>query len=83
MYISKSVRSTIISAIEGDREAVRHIIIGSPLGVRRTIHQLHALRYEEAVRWTHPIAIPDDRIIYLFLGILSCYISRSLSLVKE
>jgi hypothetical protein len=55
---------------EGDREAVRHIIIGSPLGVRRTIHQLHALRYEEAVRWTHPlaqpserIAIPDDRII--------------------
>jgi len=48
---------------EGDREAVRHIIIGSPLGVRRTIHQLHALRYEEAVRWTHPIAIPDDQII--------------------
>ena len=55
---------------EGDREAVRHVIIGSPLGVRRTIHQLHALRYEEAVRWTHPlaqpskrIAIPDNRII--------------------
>jgi hypothetical protein len=48
---------------EADREAVRHVIIGSPLGVRRTIHQLHALRYEEAVRWTHPIAIPDNRII--------------------
>ncbi|MEG4216072.1 hypothetical protein QUA27_03745 [Microcoleus sp. Pol14C6] len=51
-------------SFEGDnREAVRHVIIGSPLGVRRTIHQLHALRYEEAVRWTHPIAIPDNRII--------------------
>jgi hypothetical protein len=48
---------------EADREAVRHVIIGSPLGVRRTIHQLHALRYAEAVRWTHPIAIPDNRII--------------------
>ncbi|MGL5064970.1 MAG: hypothetical protein ACRC62_33755 [Microcoleus sp.] len=50
--------------LEGDRrEAVRHIIIGSPLGVRRTIHQLHAVRYAEVSRWTHPIAIPDDRII--------------------
>jgi hypothetical protein len=48
---------------EASREAVRHVIIGSPLGVRRTIHQLHALRYEEAVRWTHPSAIPDNRII--------------------
>jgi hypothetical protein len=49
---------------EGDRrEAVRHIIIGSPLGVRRTIYQLHAARYAEVARWTHPIAIPDDRII--------------------
>jgi hypothetical protein len=47
---------------EGDREAVRHVIIGSPLGVRRTIHQLHALRYEEAVRWTHPLAQPSERI---------------------
>lgn len=63
----------------GDRrEAVRHIIIiGSPLGVRRTIHQLHAARYAEVARWTHGlaqpaptgatpterIAIPDDRII--------------------
>jgi hypothetical protein len=48
---------------EASREAVRHIIIGSPLGVRRTIHQLHAARYAEVARWTHPIAIPDDRII--------------------
>jgi hypothetical protein len=48
---------------EGDREAVRHIIIGSPHGVRRTIYQLHAARYAEVSRWTHPIAIPDDRII--------------------
>ncbi|MEG4853939.1 hypothetical protein QUB10_24005 [Microcoleus sp. B5-D4] len=53
----------INQTFEADREAVRHVIIGSPLGVRRTIHQLHALRYEEAVRWTHPIAIPDNRII--------------------
>jgi hypothetical protein len=51
-------------SFEGDnREAVRHIIIGSPQGVRRTIYQLHALRYEDVARWTHPIAIPDNRII--------------------
>ncbi|NJS11835.1 MAG: hypothetical protein HC789_16405 [Microcoleus sp. CSU_2_2] len=31
--------------------------------MRRTIHQLHAARYAEVSRWTHPIAIPDDRII--------------------
>jgi hypothetical protein len=48
---------------EGSREAVRHIIVGSPLGVRRTIYQLHAARYAEVARWTHAIAIPDDRII--------------------
>jgi hypothetical protein len=50
-------------AFEDDREAVRHIIIGSPLGVRRTIYQLHAARYADVACWTHPIAIPDDRII--------------------
>jgi hypothetical protein len=50
-------------SFEDDREAVRHIIIGSALGVRRTIHQLHAARYAEVSRWTHPIAIPDNRII--------------------
>lgn len=50
-------------AFEDDREAVRHIIIGSALGVRRTIHQLHAARYAEVALWTHPIAIPDNRII--------------------
>ena len=50
-------------SFEGDREAVRHIIVGSAPFVRRTIHQLHAARYAEVSRWTHPIAIPDNRII--------------------
>jgi len=46
-----------------NRESIRHVIIGSPLGVRRTIHQLHALRYAEVALWTHQIAIPDNRIV--------------------
>ncbi|MCC3408937.1 MAG: hypothetical protein JGK17_25855 [Microcoleus sp. PH2017_10_PVI_O_A] len=45
-----------------NRESIRHIIIGSPLGVRRTIYQLHALRYAEVALWTHPLAQPSERI---------------------
>ena len=45
------------------REPIRHVLIGSPQVVRRTIHQLHTLRYAEVGLWTHPIAIPDNQII--------------------
>ncbi|WP_346291688.1 hypothetical protein [Sphaerothrix gracilis] len=31
--------------------------------VKRTIHQLHQARYAETCSWTHPIEIPDGRVI--------------------
>ncbi|WP_346291009.1 hypothetical protein [Sphaerothrix gracilis] len=42
---------------------IRHILIGPPPLVKRTIHQLHQARYAETFRWTHPIDIPDNRAI--------------------
>ncbi|MGP1374852.1 MAG: hypothetical protein ACTS3T_18625 [Almyronema sp.] len=46
-----------------DREPIRHILIGSPALVKRTIHQLHQAHYAETFRWTHPIEIPAGRVI--------------------
>jgi hypothetical protein len=48
-------------AFEASRESVPHII-GSLLGVRRTIHQLHAARYADVACWTHPLPHPSERI---------------------
>ncbi len=62
---SKQVSPQVLTnqSFEADnRESIRHVIIGSPLGVRRTIHQLHALRYAEVALWTHPLAQPSERI---------------------
>ncbi|MFE4106256.1 hypothetical protein [Almyronema epifaneia] len=42
---------------------IRHILIGSPALVKRTIHQLHQAHYAETFRWTHPIEIPEGRVI--------------------
>ncbi len=38
-------------------EVIRHVIIGSPEGVRETIHRLHIKRYVEQAMWTGPIEI--------------------------
>ncbi|NJR70253.1 MAG: hypothetical protein HC771_17645 [Synechococcales cyanobacterium CRU_2_2] len=45
---------------EGDR--LRHILLGSPAAIRQTIHQLHHLRYIDAVHWSPIVAIPQDSI---------------------
>ncbi len=41
-----------------EREPLRHLIIGSPEGVRAAIHQLHVLQYAEQLAWSQLIAIP-------------------------
>ena len=39
-------------AEEIKREPIRHILVGSPIAVRQTIHLLHILNYAETILWT-------------------------------
>ena len=45
------------------REQLRHLIIGSPHGVRSTIQTLHVLNYVEQSRWSQLLTIPDSGIV--------------------
>ncbi len=45
------------------RERLRHLVIGSPMGVRSTIHTLHVLNYVEQATWSQLIAIPESGIL--------------------
>ena len=46
-----------------ERERLRHLVIGSPAGVRSTIHQLHVLTYADQATWSQLIAIPRSGIL--------------------
>ncbi len=46
-----------------ERERLRHLIIGSPEGVRSTIHTLYALNYADPITWSRLIAIPATGIV--------------------
>lgn len=50
-----------LSPSEG--EPLRHILLGSPGGIRQTIHLLHTLRYVENVLWSPLVPIPNDQLI--------------------
>ncbi|PSR19438.1 hypothetical protein C8255_02185 [filamentous cyanobacterium CCP3] len=45
------------------RERLRHLIIGSPEGVRGAINYLHLLRYAEQRKWSQLVTIPDSGIV--------------------
>ncbi|MBE9113022.1 hypothetical protein IQ273_26920 [Nodosilinea sp. LEGE 07298] len=45
------------------RERLRHLVIGSPEGVRGAINYLHLLRYAEQREWSQLVAIPDSGIV--------------------
>ncbi|MBD2232850.1 hypothetical protein [Phormidium tenue] len=45
------------------RERLRHLVIGSPEGVRATINQLHVLSYADQMTWSQLIAIPRSGIL--------------------
>ncbi|MGF1568675.1 MAG: hypothetical protein ACFCVD_11500 [Nodosilinea sp.] len=45
------------------RERLRHLVIGSPEGVRETIHRLHVLTYAEQMTWSQFITIPASGIL--------------------
>ena len=45
------------------RERLRHLVIGSPEGVRSTINLLHVLNYAEQATWSQLITIPPSGIL--------------------
>ncbi len=46
-----------------DGEVVRHLLIGSPEGIRETIHLMHINRYYvEQGLWTGPVDIGPDGV---------------------
>ena len=52
----------IPSADTDNREYIRHILLGSPEVIRRTIHRLHGLGYVEATLWS-PAMHPDNPLV--------------------
>jgi len=40
----------------GGREQIKHLLVGSPKVVTRTIHSLHILGYAEVREWSRPIS---------------------------
>jgi hypothetical protein len=49
--------------VQPGREPLRHIIIGSPEGVRGAINHLHLLRYAEQLQWSKLFTIPEPGIV--------------------
>ena len=45
------------------REQLRHLVIGSPEGVRGAINHLHLLRYAEQREWSRLVTIPESGIL--------------------
>ena len=46
-----------------ERERLRHLIIGSPEGVRSAIKSLHKLNYAEQHLWSQLITVPPSGIV--------------------
>ena len=44
-------------------EFIRHILLGSPGGIRQTIHLLNNLSYVEPTQWSPLIEIPNNQLI--------------------
>ena len=44
-------------------EVIRHILLGSPGGIRQTIHLLNNLSYVEPSQWSPLIEIPDNQLL--------------------
>lgn len=45
------------------RERLRHLVMGSPEGVRGAINHLHLLQYAEQREWSRLFAIPESGIL--------------------
>ncbi|MBD0269106.1 MAG: hypothetical protein ICV77_12535 [Cyanobacteria bacterium Co-bin8] len=49
-------------ATQPGREPLRHLVIGSPEGVRGAINHLHVLQYAEQSQWSKLFTIPASGI---------------------
>ena len=45
------------------RERLRHLVIGSPEGVRSVIHILHVLGYAEQALWSQLVTVPESGML--------------------
>ena len=59
-----------------DRERIKHLLVGSPTVIKRTIHTLHVLGYAEAKEWSRPqiagsLGQPGDVVSILIRNVLS------------
>ncbi|MFE4108074.1 hypothetical protein [Almyronema epifaneia] len=50
-------------AAPGDREPLRHLLLGSAARVQQTIHLLHVLNYTEQFRWSRQIVVPESGLL--------------------
>jgi hypothetical protein len=50
-----------LPTVEG--ELIRHILIGTPGGIRQTIHLLHTLRYVESALWSPLVSLPGEPFV--------------------
>jgi hypothetical protein len=67
------ISGTSAEEIPPNRELLKHLIIGSPKGVRSAIHSLHVRGYAETVLWSPlmPTANPGE-----VMSMLIRYIQR-------
>ena len=53
--LSASVQPANSENTSQTKEPIRHMLFGSPTGVRQVIHLLHKLGYAEANAWSRPM----------------------------
>jgi hypothetical protein len=59
----RRVRCCSNAEAQPGRERLRHLVIGSPEGVRGAINHLHLLRYAEQREWSRLVTIPESGIL--------------------
>ena len=59
-----------------ERERLRHLVIGSPEGVRGAIHHLHLLQYAEQREWSRVFPIREGILITPEQGEVFSYLLR-------
>lgn len=62
----------------GNRETIRHLLLGSPGAVRQTIHLLHTLHYAETVLWSPVMRIEEPLVITTAQGEAMSLLRRQL-----
>ncbi len=70
---SASVQPAQSEAASQTKEPIRHMLFGSPAGVRQVIHLLHKLGYAEPNDWSRPM--PTGRPGEV-MAILTRYVMR-------